>query len=128
MKDELKQIRPGVWRLKTENGIEYTRFDTRQIIRDRRKSLRMTLEQLAEKTGTTAATLSRIESGIVEKLDSDKLFKIADALQCSPQYLTGEIDTLFPENMEDDFANQLYAAYMAADDKTKTIVRTLLDL
>ena len=121
------EVRPGVWEERNGN-ILHRAFDTRIIIKARRKELRMTMQQLADLAGIDRSTVSRIESGSTEKIDAEKLYRIAEALQCSPLYLTAEIDTPFPLDTDDAFVDRLYAAYMAADDKTKTIVRTLLDL
>jgi len=120
-------VRPGLWR-KNKDGILHEQFDVREIMKARRKELHMTMQQLADAAGTTKATISRLESGKIDKFDSDKLAKIAQALKCSPLYLLAQCDTLYPEDAEDDFNNKLIIAYRNADDKTKTIVRTLLDL
>lgn len=122
-----RQVRPGVWEEHSGN-ILHRQFDTRIIIKARRKELKMTMQMVADIAGIDRSTISRIESGSTEKIDQEKLYRIAEALQCSPLYLTAEIDTPFPLETNDDFADRLYAAYIAADDKTKTIVRTLLDL
>ena len=120
-------VRPGLWRKKTGNLIA-EEFDVREIMKARRKELHMTMQQLADAAGTTKATISRLESGKIDKFDSDKLAKIAQALKCSPLYLLAQCDTPYPEDAEDDFDNKLITAYRNADDKTKGIVRTLLDL
>lgn len=120
-------VRPGLWR-KKEGNITVEEFDVREIMKARRKELRMTMQQLADAAGTTKATISRLESGKIDKFDSDKLAKIAQALKCSPLYLLAQCDTPYPEDAEDDFANRLYTSYMDADEKTKSIVRQLLDL
>lgn len=58
----------------------------------------MTMEQLADKIGVNKSTISRLEAGHIEKLSSDKLTPIAEALRCSPLYLIGTIDTPYPED------------------------------
>lgn len=48
-------------------------------IRDERERLKLSQEQLAEKTGWSAATISRHETGVIEPSISD-LKKYAEAL------------------------------------------------
>lgn len=61
-------------------------------IRERRKALKMSAEELGKKIGRDRATVYRYEGEYVEKIDIDVLRSIADALQTSVQYLTGETD------------------------------------
>lgn len=61
-------------------------------IRERRKALHMTAEELGEKIGRDRATVYRYESGRFQKMDIEILKKIAAALGTSPAYLNGETD------------------------------------
>ena len=58
-------------------------------IKQRRKELGMNAEQLAEKIGKSAATVYRYENGDIERVDSNILMPIADALNTTPGYLMG---------------------------------------
>lgn len=51
-----------------------------QLIRNRRKSLGLTIEELAEKSGSSYSFISRIERGEVDNLKLKKLNDIAQAL------------------------------------------------
>ena len=51
-----------------------------KIIRERRKSLNLTIEQLAEKSGVSESFISRIERGEVDNVRIKKLNEIAIAL------------------------------------------------
>lgn len=51
-----------------------------RMIRDRRKSLGLTIEELAEKSGSSYSFISRIERGEVDNLKLKKLNDIANAL------------------------------------------------
>jgi len=128
--DDLIEIRPGVWVNTTDKNAKffYKEWDTGKIIKARRKQLRMTQGELGAKVGVTKSTISRYESGEIDRVPSDFLPKIAEALQCSPLYLIAQIDTLYPEEIEDTFDADLLNAYKNADEKTKRIVRQLLDL
>ena len=93
------QVRPGVWHRDPpgDDPFHFTQVDVATILKDRRKQVGMTMEQLAEKIGVNKSTISRLEAGQIEKLSSDKLAPIAEALRCSPLYLIGMIDTPYPE-------------------------------
>ena len=58
-------------------------------IKQRRKQLGMTAEQLGKKIGKGTATIYRYENGEIEKIDASKLMPIADALLTTPAYLMG---------------------------------------
>ena len=94
------EIRPGVWHRDPpgDDPFDFAQIDVAMILKDRRKQVGMTMEQLADKIGVNKSTISRLEAGQIEKLSSDKLPAIAAALRCSPLYLLGTIDTLYPED------------------------------
>lgn len=58
-----------------------------QRIQDRRKALKMSVEDLANKIGKSRATVYRYENGDIEKLPLDVLMPIAKALHVKPEYL-----------------------------------------
>lgn len=62
---------------------------TGERIKCRRKELSMSAEQLAEKVGLAPATIYRYENGDIEKIPTDILRKIAQALHSSPTYFMG---------------------------------------
>lgn len=78
------QVRPGVWHRDPpgDDPLHFTQVDVAAILKDRRKQVGMTMEQLAEKIGVNKSTISRLEAGQIEKLSSDKLAPIAEALRC----------------------------------------------
>ncbi|WP_125587898.1 helix-turn-helix domain-containing protein [Companilactobacillus jidongensis] len=51
-----------------------------KLIRERRRSLNLTIEQLAEKSGVSESFISRIERGEVDNVRIKKLNDIANAL------------------------------------------------
>lgn len=59
------------------------------IMKQRRKQLGMSAEIVAEKTGLSAATIYRYESGDIKNMGLDKVELLANALNCSPAYLMG---------------------------------------
>lgn len=58
-------------------------------IKARRKELGMSAETLAGILGISPSTVYRYENGYIEKVDSDKLIPIAEALHTSPVELLG---------------------------------------
>lgn len=58
-------------------------------IKERRKQLGMSAEDLADLVGVSPATIYRYESGFIENVKSSKLTPIAQALQTNEAYLMG---------------------------------------
>lgn len=58
-------------------------------IKDLRTKENLSQSKLANKIGVTKATISQYEIGGIKNIPSDKLQKIATALNTSPQYLLG---------------------------------------
>ena len=58
-------------------------------IKERRKALGYSAEDLAERLGKSPATIYRYESGDIEKLPGDLLAPLAELLNTSPAYLMG---------------------------------------
>ena len=60
-----------------------------QRIKERRKELDMTADELGRRIGKNRATVYRYENGDIENLPIDVLKPIAKALDVAPQYLVG---------------------------------------
>lgn len=58
-------------------------------IKDRRKYLKMSADELAKRLGKDRSTIYRYEKGDIENLPLDILEPIAEALGTTPQYLMG---------------------------------------
>ena len=61
-------------------------------IKNRRKSLGLSAEDVASCIGVSPATIYRYESGGIESMRTDKLVPIANALDTTPSYLMGWTD------------------------------------
>lgn len=61
----------------------------KDMLKNRRLELGLTLEQLAEKVGTSKQTIQRYETGVISNIPSDKIEALAEALHTTPQYLMG---------------------------------------
>jgi transcriptional regulator with XRE-family HTH domain len=60
-----------------------------QRIKERRKELKMSAEELGERLGKDRSTIYRYEKGEIENLPIDILEPIAKILRTTPQYLMG---------------------------------------
>ena len=58
-------------------------------IKERRKQLKMSAEELAKRLGKDRSTIYRYEKGDIENLPLDILEPIAKALETTPQFLMG---------------------------------------
>ena len=92
------------------------------IIRNRRKELKMTQGDVARAVGTTKATVSRWESGDIHKMKRPMIASLARTLQLDPMIFVQREEVLMPEEAE------VVHAYRMADDGTKNAVRKLLDI
>ena len=61
----------------------------KDIIKQRRKELGLTLLDIAEKVGVSEGTVSRWESGDISNMRRDKIADLAKALGTTPAYLMG---------------------------------------
>lgn len=60
-----------------------------QRIKERRKELKISADELAKRLGKDRSTIYRYEKGDIENLPLDILEPIAKALNTTPQYLMG---------------------------------------
>ncbi len=64
-----------------------------QRIKQQRLSIGKTLEDVAVVVGVSKATVQRWESGEIQNMRRDKIAKLATALNTTPSYLMGWVDT-----------------------------------
>ena len=67
-------------------------MDMQEIIKNRRRELGLTLEDVARRVGVSRATVLRWETGEIRNLGRDKIAALASALTVSPEYLLGWTD------------------------------------
>ncbi len=82
-------------------------------VKQLRKKKGINQKQLADASGITQATISRLESDQVKRLLSDALTPLADALSVPVDYLVGRTDELSPEDVfsSDPDAKHLLRGY-----------------
>ena len=70
------------------------------IIKIRRKELRLTLEEVGKKVGVSKSTVAKWESGFISNMRRDRIALLADTLQISPSELLGNPnDEEIPANL-----------------------------
>lgn len=89
-------------------------------IKNRRKDLGISVEELAKRLGKNRATVYRYENGEIENLPTTVLEPIAKALYTTPAYLLGWEDNL---NVDTDFIADLFM-----DKKNVEYVKKMLSL
>lgn len=67
-------------------------MSTGSRIKERRKQLCLTADQLAEKVGVSRSTMFRYENGDIEKVPLDYLGVLSSVLCTTPEYLMGWTD------------------------------------
>lgn len=82
-------------------------------VRQTREKLGMNQKRLAEASGITQATISRIESGQVKELKSEALKRLARALGVTVDYLVDKTDKLTPNDIvhSDPTAQYIFKCY-----------------
>jgi len=58
-------------------------------VKTRRNELGLSFQEVADITGMSKSTLQRYESGGIKNIPLDKLKSLAEALQCTPEWLLG---------------------------------------
>lgn len=91
------------------------------IIRDRRKALNMTQDDLAQCVNTTKATVSRWESGDIHKMKRPMIAALARTLQIDPLVFLQREEVLMPDE------ERLVNAYRQASEEIKGAALAMLE-
>lgn len=70
-------------------------MEVKDIIKNRRLELNMTLLDIAKKVGVSEATVSRWESGDIANMKRDKIALLAKALEISPSVIMGWDESIY---------------------------------
>lgn len=85
-------------------------------IKQRRKELQITVEDIAEKLNVSKATIYRYEKGDIEKFPIDLVEPLAKVLKTTPAYLMG-----WDKNSENDSENLLKIYHRLQTDRQKHV-------
>ena len=106
-----------------------------QRMKQRRKALHMTADELGRRLGKDRSTIYRYENGEIENMPLDILEPIAAALQTTPQFLMGwntavhqvpiEVGDLHGDMVRDAEFNELYDVYRHLDARERQIIKDL---
>lgn len=98
-------------------------------IKNRRKELGLSADDVATSLGISRATVYRYESADIEKLPITSIIPLAKVLRCSPGYLMGwEDEASESKNNFTSLEKDLINAYRAAPEGIKDSVCKLLDV
>lgn len=98
-----------------------------QRIKNRRKLVGLSVEELAAKLGKNRATVYRYESDDIENMPTTVLVPIAKALGTTPAYLMGWTDDEGNENMMDDPDRAGQVSHFVASKKAPATADAELD-
>lgn len=93
-------------------------------IRKHREAQGLTLEQLAEKIGTTKSYIWELENKPIARPSADKVFKLAEALAVTAEYLMDDNRTA-PEPSERDAV--FFSKFQKLSDPEKEILQRFID-
>ena len=97
-------------------------------IKERRKYLKMSAEELAKRLGKDRSTVYRYEKGDIENLPLDILEPIAKALDTTPQYLMGwdgekEKPTAQDDRLSEDLIELIDCIKKLPEDKIQMLLQ-----
>ena len=97
-------------------------------IKERRKYLKMSAEELAKRLGKDRSTVYRYEKGDIENLPLDILEPIAQALETTPQFLMGwdgekEKPTAQSDELSEEMKELIEAIKKLPDDKVQMLLQ-----
>jgi transcriptional regulator with XRE-family HTH domain len=97
-------------------------------IKERRKELKISADELAEKLGKNRATIFRYEKGDIENLPLDILEPIAEILQTTPQYLMGWEEEKPPVNELSEDERRLIEIYRKISPEAGEMLLTMVNI
>lgn len=111
-------------------------MDIGKRIKERRKELGMSADQLASKLGKSRATLYRYENGDIENLPLDILEPVAKALHTTPAQLMGweeeqkkndiQTDIVLRMRSDENFMEAVMYMYNLDDEKLESVKQLLV--
>lgn len=98
-------------------------------IRDMRKLLGLTQEEVGKRIGVSKQTVQRYESGEISNIPYDKIISLSEALSCSPACIMGweeyQKDHKTSHSAKEDA--ELIKKYHLLSERDKQVVMTMID-
>lgn len=90
-----------------------------------RRKKGLSLDQLAQATGSSKSYIWELENKPVARPSSEKLNRVAQALDVTSEFL---LDDNRDDPAEDDADKAFYRKYQGLDDATKAKIKNILDI
>lgn len=104
-------------------------MEIKDILRNRRIELGLTMKDLSDKVGVSEGTISRWESGEIANMKRDKIALLAKTLHISPLIIMGlDSSETQPAFRISSLEKKIIVSYRSADPGTQASVRKLLDV
>ena len=100
-------------------------------LRQRRKELRLTLEQVGDIVGVGKSTVRKWETGDIENMRRDKIALLAKALKTTPLFIMGIAETVDDSADEFQLSDEdvmMINKFRILDGRGKHTVRAILDV
>jgi len=99
---------------------ELIKMTSGELIHQKRKQLKMTLDDVGKACGVPRSTVSRWENGVIRNIKRETLAKLCNVLQIDPVVFYSRDEIINREEM------LLLSAWREADEKVKEIVLGIL--
>ncbi|MDE6752737.1 MAG: helix-turn-helix domain-containing protein [Eubacterium sp.] len=86
-------------------------MNTNELIKKRRKELRLTMKEVADAVGVSEATVSRWESGNIANMGRDKIALLSKVLKISPSLIAGYDENDIAQLSDDELDQQIIAVF-----------------
>ena len=101
-------------------------MEIRDILRNRRLELRLTMKQIADAVGVSEGTVSRWESGDIDNMRRDKIAALSKVLHLDPRVIMGWEGV--EENQQQEYYTDEVTAQIAEDMATNPNLKMLYDV
>lgn len=86
-------------------------MNTNELIKKRRKELRLTMKEVADAVGVSEATVSRWESGNIANMGRDKIALLSKVLKISPGLIAGYDESDIEQLSDAELDNQIIEVF-----------------
>ena len=101
-------------------------MEIRDILRNRRLELHLTMKQIADAVGVSEGTVSRWESGDIDNMRRDKIAALSKVLHLDPRVIMGWEGV--EENQQQEYYTDEVTAQIAEDMATNPNLKMLYDV